>query len=145
MKIERTQRLARAAAWSLACLALASCVSKPKGQAQNTYSGGEGLEMEKRVGNRGFEGELEILRPLSRRNDDGRLFVQFELHNKKTRDLAFEYAITWRDDQGFALDTPWHWTPLSIVGQGFRTLQVTAPAPEATQWELHVQPPSSVR
>lgn len=146
MKTQRTNRGARAwLALALACSALSACVSKPKGQAQNTYVGGEGQEMETRVGNPGFERELEILRPISRRDESGRLHVQFELHNKKTRDLAFEYAVSWRDPAGFAIDTPWHWKPMSIVGQGFRTIAVTGPTPEASQWELHVQPPSSVR
>lgn len=146
MKIERTNRGSLAlGALTLACACLAGCVSKPKGQAQNTYVGGEGQEMETRVGNPGFERELEILRPISRRDESGRLHVQFELHNKKTRDLAFEYSVSWRDAAGFAIDTPWRWQPMSIVGQGFRTIAVTGPTPEACQWELHVQPPSSVR
>lgn len=149
MKTERREAHSRTAlrlvALALACSALVACASRPKGQSQNTYVGGEGREMETRVGNRGFQGELEILRPIMRRNDDGRLHVQFELHNKKTRDLAFEYAITWRDADDFVVETPWHWTPMSIVGQGFRTISVTAPTPEANQWELHVQKPSSVR
>ena len=132
-----------AIAWT--CAGLAGCVTKPKGHAQNTYVGGEGQELETRVGNPGFGRELEILRPISRRDESGRLHVQFELHNKKNADLAFEYAVTWRDASGFAIDTPWHWQPMSIVGQGYRTVAVTGPTPEAVQWELHVQPSSSVR
>ena len=127
------------------CASMAACAaSKPKGQAQNTYVGGEGLEMQERIGNRGLERDLKILRPISERRD-GRLHVQFELHNGKTRDLALEYAVTWRDSAGFAIDTPWRWTPMSIVGQGYRTINITGPTPEASQWELHVQKPSSVR
>lgn len=133
-------------ALALAGLALASaCVSKPRGQAQNTYVGGEGKEMESRVGNRGLERDLDILRPMSRRDESGRLQVQFELHNKKTSDFAFEYSVVWRDAAGFVVPTPWHWTPMSIVGQGYRTVSVTGPTPEACQWELHVQKPSAVR
>ena len=34
---------------------------------------------------------------------------------------------------------------LAIVGQGYRTVSITGPTPEASQWKLHVQKPSSVR
>ena len=143
-----TTRAARSLAPALLLFAFTlvsgACVSKPRGQAQNTYLGGEGLEMETLVGNRGLEGDLKVLRPLSERRD-GRLHVQFELHNRRTSDFSFEYAVTWLDASGFVIDTPWRWSPMTIAGQGYRTVSITGPTPEASQWKLHVQKPSSVR
>ena len=124
--------------------ALIACVSKPKGQAQNTYLGGEGLEMEAVVGNRGLERDIKVLRPISERRDE-RLHVQFELHNRRTRDMSFEYAVSWFDASGFVIDHPWRWTPMTIVGQGFKNINITGPTPEASQWKLHVQKPNTVR
>jgi len=114
------------------------------GTAQNTYVGGEGLETEELVGNRSLAKDLEMTQVRSERRD-GRLHVQFELHNKRTANLAIEWTVDWFDDGGFRIDWPRRWSPVSLVGQGYNTIAFTAPVPEASQWRFAVEYPNAIR
>lgn len=112
--------------------------------AQNTYKGGEDAPLEELRGDRSLAGKLEMEQVRSERRD-GRLHVQFELRNKSTSNLAFGWMVEWFDDSGFLIDYPSHWTPVSMGGQAYKTISVTAPVPAASQWRLAVEPLSNVR
>ena len=122
-------------------LAATSCQSR--GTSQDTYLGGEGAETKRIEGTSGISGSLEMVGVHSERRD-GRLFVQFELHNKRGSNLAFEWSAEWFDDGGFKIDWPDHWTPAMITGKGFEVISLTGPTPNATSWRLNVQKPNSV-
>ena len=70
--------------------------------------------------------------------------MQFDLKNTTPADLAVEWAIEWRDGNGFRIGTNPHWQPAMVSGQGFHTIQATAPAPEATSFQLHLRRPTPV-
>lgn len=120
---------------------LQGCLSR--GTAQNTYSGGEGLETEEHVGSPSLKRKLEMVDIRSERREDGRLRVQFELHNNGGTNLSFEWAAVWMNDRGFRIDVPEHWTPVSIPGHGYEIVNLTGPTPDASQWRLQVQLPNS--
>jgi hypothetical protein len=120
---------------------LIGCMSR--GTAQNTYSGGEGLETEAHVGNPTLKRKLQMVDIRSERREDGRLRVQFELHNTGGANLSFEWAAIWTDERGFRIDVPEHWTPVSIPGHGYEIVNLTGPTPSASQWRMQVQLPNS--
>ena len=61
------------------------------------------------------------------RRQEDRLFVQFDLHNKTNSFLSVEWALEWRDDQGFKIDSLENWRPLKLGGRGFETITAIAP------------------
>ena len=79
------------------------------------------------------------LRRSGRDRREDRLHVQFNLKNKKTSDLAIEWAIEWFDSAGFRIDVPHNWKATKLVGQGFETIARTAPTPEAAGFRLGVR------
>ncbi len=119
-----------------------SCRSR--GTSQDTYVGGEAQETQKIEGVSAISSKLQMTNVRHERRD-GRLFVQFELHNTKGSNLAFEWSVDWFDDAGFKIDWPEHWTPTSMTGKGFETISVTGPTQEAASWRLMVQKPNAVR
>lgn len=76
---------------------------------------------------------------------DGKLFVQFNLRNTRSSNLAIEWAIEWFDASGFKIDTPRRWQPAALGGKGFETITQTAPTPEASSFRLGVRKPNTVR
>ena len=132
------------AALGLAILLLASaCASR--GTSQDTYMGGEGAETEKIGGTTSISNELEITNLREKRLDDSRLHVQFELHNMRGGNLAFEWTVEWFDAAGFRIDWPQHWTPTAIGGKGYEILSLTGPTPNTSNWRLAVRKPNSVK
>ena len=138
----------RITAWGIAlavCLASFACrVSAPRGTAQNTYAGDESGEVTETIGDPTLAREL-VMESIRTERRDERLFVQFNLRNTKNNNLSFEWAILWFDTRGFALDTPRHWTPAALGGQGFETISRTAPTPEADGFRLGFRKPNVVR
>ncbi len=138
----KTKKNTWRAALGLALLLLAgACVSK--GTSQDTYVGGEGAETEKIGGTSGISNSLEMVGIRSERRD-GRLFVQFELHNKRGSNLAFEWTVEWFDDAGFRIDWPQHWAPTALGGKGYEIISLTGPTPNASSWRLAVRKPNSI-
>lgn len=121
---------------------VASCRSR--GTSQDTYVGSERGDNEKIGGTSGVSDSLVMLGLISERRDD-RLHVQFELHNKRGGNLAFEWSIEWFDESGFKIAFPTHWTPVTLGGKGYETIAVTGPVPEASSWRLGVRKPNTVR
>ncbi len=140
--IER--RILRPLPWLALAVILSACQSS-RGTAQNTYTGGEHTsEAETYVGNPALAKKLEIRQIRSRRKE-GHLEVQFDLHNKKQINLAFEWSVSWFDEDDFRIDTAEHWTPITLGGRDFQTLSIVAPTPNASTWELGVRTPNEVR
>jgi len=125
-------------------LLLISTGCTSKGTSQDTYVGDEYGEIQKIEGVSAISSKLEITNVRSERRD-GRLHVQFELHNTKGSNLAFEWSVDWFDDNGFRIDWPHNWTPASMTGKGYTTVSLTGPTLEASGWRLNVQKPNSVR
>lgn len=122
-----------------------SCVGAPRGGPESTYQGREGSqELTALHSDPSLEDDLEIvaLRP---ERIDGRLHVQFELHNKRPANLPVEWTVQWFDSNGFLLDSTQNWRPLAIGGRGFVPIQMTAPRAEATSWRLAFRAPNTVR
>ncbi|MEW6072265.1 MAG: YcfL family protein [Planctomycetota bacterium] len=122
-------------------LVLGAAACQSKGTSQDTYLPGE--EWQKIEGVSGISDDLEMQDIRSERRDD-RLHVQFELHNTRGSNLAFEWNAVWFDDSGYKIDWPDHWRPVSIPGKGFEILHLVAPTPQATSWRLYVQKPNTV-
>jgi uncharacterized protein YcfL len=121
-------------------LFVASCRSQ--GTSQDTYVGGEGGEIEKIGGTSGVSDSLVMLGLVSERRDD-RLHVQFELHNKRGSNLAFEWSVEWFDEGGFKVAFPQHWKAVSLGGKGYETIAVTGPTPAASSWRLALRKPNT--
>jgi len=117
---------------------------EPRGTTQNTYVGDEGTEVEETFGDPQLAKEL-VLESIKTERRDDRLFVQFNLRNTRSSNLAIEWAIEWFDASGFLIDTPHRWEPASMGGKGYKTITRTAPTPEAAEFRLGVRKPNTVR
>ena len=145
MRITMKRRTAILGGASLGlALLLGASGCKSRGTSQDTYLGGEVEDTRKIEGVSAISSSLEMVGVRSERRD-GRLHVQFELHNTKGSNLAFEWSAEWFDDRGFKIDWPDHWTPVSIPGKGYEVIALTGPTPNASSWRLAVQKPNSVR
>ncbi len=124
---------------ALALLLCAACRTTPKGN-QNTYTGSEGShEVGRMEGNQDLANRLEIVDPKSRRLEDNRLQVQFDLRNKRSSTTEFAWTVDWFDASGFQVaQGSRHYEPLSLGGGAWKTLTITAPTPEAVSWRLGI-------
>lgn len=129
----------------LSGLLLTACASQPPlGTPTNTYSGNQVGKQEAFVGDRDLAAKFVMLNILTEQRD-GRLRVQFDLKNTTSADLAVEWALEWKDASGFQVDTNPHWRPAIVSGQGFHSIQATAPVPAANTFQLHLRKPTPVR
>ncbi len=128
----------------LAVLWTAACSGPSKGTPQNTFVGGEGRETETEVANRSLMKSLQMVNVRSKREND-RLFVQFELENKRSINLAFEWSVDWFDEAGFEIDFDESWKPATIGGGGQETLSIVGPTPQASMWKLALRTPNTIR
>ncbi len=124
---------------TIALLLPTACRTTPKGN-QNTYTGSEGsLEIGRMEGNQDLASRLEIVDPKSRRLEDDRLQVQFDLRNKRSSTTEFAWTVDWFDASGFLVaQASRHYEPLSLGGGAWKTLTITAPTPEAVSWRLGI-------
>jgi uncharacterized protein YcfL len=132
-------RLLLPALCALALLGSTACRSTPKGE-QNTYTGTEGsMEIGRIEGNQTLASRLRIVDPKSRRLDDGRLQVQFELHNSSSNMTEFAWTVDWFDDSGFLVPVASrYYEPVALGGGAWKTLTITAPTPAAVSWRLGI-------
>jgi len=122
-----------------------SCAAQPpRGTATNTYSGDQVGKHQEFVGDRDLAAKFVMLNILTEQRD-GRLRVQFDLKNTTPADLAVEWALEWKDASGFQVNTNPHWQPVIVSGQGFHSIQATAPVPAANTFQLHLRKPTPVR
>ena len=123
---------------------LSGCAMPSRGNPQNTFTGSESSdEIEEVFGDARLRRQFELVDVRTQRRDD-RLFVQFELRNKTNTYLAVEWALEWRDAQGFKIESPEHWRPLQVGGRDSKTITATGPVPEASVFQLGVRKPSPV-
>jgi uncharacterized protein YcfL len=130
----------------LFALALGACHTTPRG-SQNAYEASEGAHQMKAIeGNQLLARRLEITNPISRRQGDGRLQIQFDLRSKTSDPLRFAWAIDWYDPSGFRIsDVTRRWEPVSLGGYGSTSLSAVAPTPAAASWKLQVTSPDEVQ
>ncbi len=133
------------AALALAAITtLGACGST--GGSQNVYDYDEPKgELTEIKGSKTLTRSLEILNYRSRKVGD-LLQVQFDLRNKKTSNLRFDWAVDWFDAEGFRIDdTTRHWKRETLGPGGMISIQVIAPRPQAQELRLQCATPSSVR
>lgn len=133
------------AALALAVLAsaLLGCTSAPFGTATNTYTVGETGKPDAVIGDRDLASKF-VLVGIHRERKDGRLHIQFDLQNTTPGDLRIEWTVTWRDSSGFTIDSGVNWRPTVVSGKGFQPIQLTAPTPEAAEFQLHFRKPTPI-
>jgi uncharacterized protein YcfL len=140
MKTSNTSWIA--SALLVAAVLLPACASQPRGTSTNTYTGGAGQE-QTFVGDRDLAAKFVLL---NIRTETGeRMRVQFDLQNTTASDLSVEWAIDWKDQNGFRVDTNPHWLPAVVTGKGFHAIQATAPTPAARQFQLMLRRPTPIR
>ena len=134
------------ALFALACIVGACAGQTSTGGTQNVYAVSEHQkELPEVSGNAYLARSLKIQNYHSKRLDDGRLAIQFELFNDTGENLRFAWAIDWFDAQGFKVaDATRHWAPIQLGGGGFTTVQQTAPTPAAENFKLQVTSPNEV-
>lgn len=82
---------------------------------------------------------IEVSRP-RRREVAGLTEVQFDLHNRSSRENRFDYRFEWADASGMRIDTAaTHWTPVVLGGQETLPLAATAPQVDAVRCTLKVR------
>lgn len=129
----------------LAATLVAGGCETPPGGPQNIYDVTEGTQTGELIGNTTLQSSLQIENLRSKRLEDGRLMVQFELHNRTSSHLRFAWAIDWFDAAGFKVgDTTRHWDPVNLGGNGFTVIQKTGPTPAANSFKLQVTTPDEV-
>lgn len=130
---------------TVAGVLLGACASQPPlGTATNTYTADQAGKQEAFVGDRDLAAKF-VLVGIKTEPRDGRLRVQFDLKNTTSADLAVEWAIEWKDRNGFRVDTSPHWKPAIVSGQGFQTIQATAPTTESAVFQLLLRKPTPIR
>lgn len=142
MKKSNARRIAQGAAL-LAGALLAACTSGPFGTATNTYSGEAMGREDQFIGDRDLAAKFVLLNIKTESAD--RLRVQFDLQNTTPSDLQVEWAIDWKNQNGFRIDTNPHWRPAMVTGKGFYAIQATAPTPDAKGFRLMLRKPSPIR
>jgi uncharacterized protein YcfL len=126
----------RTALAAAALLALAACTSAPKGVV-NRFRGGEGqCDVVKVRNNVTLDRSLAIENYVHARKNDV-LVVQFDLVNTLQSPLSFQCTVEWFDRQNLKIDNVAQvWTPERLAAGASKTIQIVAPSPEATQWQL---------
>lgn len=138
-------KLSNLARSPLLVVVLASaCTMPPRGTSTNTYTTDATGKEERFIGDRDLAAKFVLL-GIKREQRDGRLRVQFDLKNTTPGDLAIEWAVQWKDANGFDIDSNPHWRPAMVSGQGFESIQLTAPTPEAAVFQLHFRKPTPIR
>lgn len=136
--ISKHSRFAPRAACASLALVVAACTSAPQGSV-NRYSGGEGMRNSQTVeGNRLLAANLETKNVITTRRND-LLVVQFDLVNRNSSQLGFQWAVDWYDRQGLLVPgATRHWEPMRLAGNASQTVSIVAPHADATQWQLQV-------
>lgn len=142
MKKSITRRIAQGVAL-LAGVLLAGCTSGPFGTATNTYGGDATGAEEEFIGDRDLAAKFVLLNIKTESAD--RLQIQFDLQNTTPADLRVEWAIDWKNQNGFRIDTNPHWRPAVVTGKGFYAIQATAPTPDAKGFRLMLRKPTPIR
>jgi len=139
MSSARYTRLVPLVGCALLLLGSVACRSAPRG-SENQYSGSEGShELQRVEGNRDLAARLAILNPRSRRLDDGRLQVEFDLKNTRSNQTEFAWTVDWFDRDGFEVQTAHRaFEPMALGGGAMRTLKITSPTPGAVSWRLSI-------
>lgn len=139
MSSARYTRLAPLAGCVLLLLGSVACRTTPRGN-ENQYSGSEGSHEIQRVeGNRDLANRLAILDPRSRRLDDGRLQVEFDLKNTRSTQTEFAWTVDWFDADGFEVETAHRaFEPMALGGGAIRTIKITSPTPQSVSWRLSI-------
>jgi len=137
--MQRPKTIAALALTSLTVGALtAGCASAKKGP-QTTLQGTESLPGYTELNSgQTVSRDLEMLIQTTARKN-GFLVVQLELHNKRGGAREFEWTCEWYDQQGLKIDSNQNWRPLVIGGEGYETIQITAPTQSAESWKLRFQ------
>jgi len=128
----------------LATLVCSCATHGPLGTGTNTYSGDLSGGAQEFIGDRDLAAKF-VLVGLKTETREGRRRVQFDLKNTTSADLRIEWAIEWQDESGFRVDTNPHWKPLVVTGQGFESIQATAPTQDACQFQLQLRKQSPIR
>lgn len=128
----------------LALVLLTACVSGPLGTGTNTYSADQAGKRDEFIGDRDLAQKF-VLVDIKSETRDGRLRVQFDLKNTTPGDLPVEWAMEWRDRNGFLIDTNPHWQSIRVTGQGFHSIQATGPTTDAAVWKILLRKPTPIR
>ena len=129
-----------------AALALGACTAPQRSGSANQMSGNVDGSIEEIIGNSRLSRNLAIQDPRSRRLEDGRLEVEFDLQNTTSSTVEFAWSVLWYDSDGFRVDdSTYHWQPETLGGNALRTLKLVSPTPNTDQWRLQVTSPDEVR
>jgi len=143
MKNPMQRHLAPILAALAACLM--GCASQPPhGVPTNTYSADQAGKRDAFLGDKDLAAKF-VLMNIRTETRDGRLRVQFDLKNTTSADLPIEWAIKWSDQNGFVVDTNPNWRPVIVTGQGFQSIQATAPTMEAKIFQLELRKPTPIK
>lgn len=93
------------------------------------------------VGDSGLARDVTITHQRVRRAGD-LLEVQFDLVNRRNREMAFEYRFEWADAEGFKVpEAVEHWNPITMGAREAKPVRAVAPDPSVTRWTLKVRYP----
>jgi uncharacterized protein YcfL len=138
MLSKRSRLSFRALLATAALVSSAACTTAPQG-AVNSVSGSENPRAKQKVeGNQMLAVNLETKNIItSRRND--LLLVQFDLVNRNSGSLGFQWTVDWFDRQGIKVpDATRHWEPMRLAGYATQTVTIVAPNAAAESWRLQV-------
>lgn len=129
---------------ALVALSTTACSGRSDGAA-NIYTFSEGaFEISEVVGNGTIDRRIDIQDPVSVRRE-GRLFVQFDLHNRNPRHTHVEYTVEWFDAAGLRVPYIEQWAPLHIGAQSVETVTLTAPTESAVRARFQLRSPAEIQ
>lgn len=114
-------------------------ISVDTSRMEEVDTGTAGGTIEVQTGGSVLARTVVVSRP-RRREVAGLVEVQFDLHNRSSRENRFDYRFEWADASGMRIDTAAsHWTPVVLGGQETLPLAATAPQADAVRCTLKVR------
>lgn len=98
----------------------------------------EGNSSMVKIGDPALKGLVEIVQTSSE-YVDGNMTVKVMIHNKTHLRREIEWKIVFSDEQGFPLDDPWGWRPLSLEPKGDEVIVAKSLNKQASSFEVQLQ------
>ena len=123
-------------------LLLGACASSDRPQLPDNITDA-GRQTEKNVGDPDLKQKLVLQNVRSRRTPDEVLQVEFEIYNRTSFGVDFEWAVLWLDASDFRIEAPLEFQQVSLDRKSSDTFFIEAPSSLATGFQLRVEKPRS--
>ena len=139
--LNATIRPVRLATGLALLLVFAGCGAPPYNPDASKNVTDAGRQTESSVGDPDLKRKLVLQNVRSRRTPDQILQVEFEIFNRMSYGVDFEWAVLWLDASDFRIEAPLEFQQVSLDRKSSGTFFIEAPSPLATGFQLRVEKP----